>query len=66
MASADDQLRSLLYELILEYSKSVYNQNKLINDQNVKRHIAKEQFMMIVVDEAHLLMYGQNAKLTLA
>ena len=66
MASADDQLRSLLYELILEYSKSVYNQNKLINDQNAKRHIAKEQFMMIVVDEAHLLMYGQNAKLTLA
>ena len=66
MTSADARLRSLLYELILEYSKSVYNQNKLINDQNLKRHVAKEQFMMIVVDEAHLLMHGKNANLTLA
>lgn len=65
MSSADPLLQSLLYELILEFSKSIYNRNKVINDNNQKHHISKEQFMTIVVDEAHVLMRGQNAKLTL-
>ena len=61
----DKPIRASVYELILEFSKTFYNRNKLINDKYQYRHIDREQFMVIVVDEAHILMNGLNAAPTL-